>query len=94
MVDAKRESMALDRPFLISKSSIGDRQSVGGESNLTFLKAEIMPCASSAEILLGLLPSSKPAAERISRAARILTPEKLCLRKEVNFLSSDSLSIL
>ena len=86
--------MAFDSPFLISKSSIGERQSVGGESNLTFLKAETIPCASSAEILFGLLPSANPADARISRAARILTPEKLCLRKEVIFLSSDSLNIL
>ena len=93
-VEAKRESIAFESPFLISRSSMGERQSIGGLRSFTVWNAETIACASSALILFGVLVSSISATSSICFAALLVTPEKLLLRNDVILLSCASLIIL
>ena len=102
IVETNLESIVLERPFLISISSIGERQFVGGLSNLIGFPFTILSPwnasnsarTSSGFITLGFMETSNSAASHNSFAALIETPEKFCLRKTVNLESEDSLHIL
>ena len=80
-VETNRESMALDKPFLISKSSMGDRQSVGGDGNRTLLNAANKLLTSSGLRLAGLRVASNPASEMTSSHRLLLIAENVFRRK-------------
>ncbi len=94
--------MVFDNPFLINISSIGDRQLVGGLSNLiAFPFTSLSPwnASSSARTSsgfndFGFIVISNSAASHNSLAARMDTPEKFCRRNTVIRESLDSLHIL
>ena len=101
MVVTKRESMVFESPFLMSNSSMGDKQLVGGLSNLTGLsfnkrspwKASISARIWSGFINFGFAFSKTPAASSSCLAARDETPLKFLYRNEVIRLSVDSVHI-
>ena len=78
------ESIVFDSPFLINISSIGDRQLVGGLSNLIGLPPTVLSPwnasrrarTSSGFIDFGLVLTANSAASHNSLAALIETPEK------------------
>ena len=80
-VETNRESMAFERPFLMSKSSIGERQSVGGAVSLTIPKAARRSFTWSGFNKCGLSLGANPAFAMISCARGFVTEEKVCLRK-------------
>ena len=100
-VEMNLESIVLDNPFLISISSIGERQLVGGFNNFTgfpFIIRSPWNASRSARIWsafidFGFVFSSIPAAKHNSLLARADTPEKFILRKTVNLESVDSEAI-
>ena len=97
-VDTKRESMVLERPFLMSNSSIGDKQFVGGLSNLTgnplnnrspWKASNRWRISSPLTVFIFLVPGISAASHNSFRA-RFVTPEKLFSKKWFKFKSFDS----
>ena len=92
------ESIVLESPFLMSNSSIGERQDVGGFSSLTGLPRSVRsPWNASSNALIcsalrdfGFNFSSNSATSHNSLAALPETPEKFRRRNVVILASEDS----
>ena len=101
MVEMNLESIVFDNPLLINISSIGERQFVGGASNLTtFPSHSLSPLKASSKFRIGsgfnpvgFAFSDISAARHNCLAARIDTPEKLERKKTVIRLSLASRNI-
>ena len=94
MVVTNLESIALANPFLMSRSSIGERQSVGGAISLTCLNAPCNARTCSPFNRLGEALSEISAISQICCARAEGTRLKFFCRKEESLRCSLSLSIL
>ncbi len=80
-VETNLESIAFDRPFLINKSSIGDRQSTGGAGIRTCPNALSKAVILSGFKRFGFAAGVNPDFWIISSQRALLSAENVFLRK-------------